>query len=426
MRKTILRRCSTLLAGICLLLTACGAPDTDDGTASALGGGKSTAWSITDGTSAGGAYETDGSIATSSSGSTTPFSSAAAPDDTATTGAIKEPPHAAATKGDTATTKAQGNTGSGSAGKNAAESLLNAAALQPMRTGCAALDKKVDEIFAQIFQSGMSTYDKVKASFDYLVENGIYTQNIMVGDPAEGILYDSALDANIVALAYGILSTNRGVCDHYSAAFVVMTRAIGLESYFVAGQVRSKGGGYTGHAWVNIRINGTYYVFDPQVQQNNAGTPDYFFCKTDAQMGDMYQYDNRETLISQFHSFQHYPEISATVTVRSGGKTYQASLSQSGQAGGNGALPDEIPVSGDGSFSIDVAPAGGTGQYLCQIGYFWEPGHYVEEALTGSKSYTLQVEPGVTAIQIAIEGNDPDLPTLGAVIFEFKAAYTQG
>ena len=73
------------------------------------------------------------------------------------------------------------------------------------------------------------------------MKNGVYTQNLLLEDPADGILYDSALDANIVALAYGMLTSNRGVCDHYSAAFVVMTRALGLESYFLAGQVRARG-----------------------------------------------------------------------------------------------------------------------------------------------------------------------------------------
>lgn len=406
MRKIMLYSSGILLAGICFLLAACG------GTATPYGGG-STFPGTTGRPSASSTDIAGSSTSASSGGSTPPFStsSTAVPDNTKTAGATRT----TAAGGKATTTKRPDST----------QSLLNAVSLKPLRTGCTALDKRVDEIFAQILKPGMSTYDKVKACFDYLVKNGVYTQNLQVSDPAEGILYDSALDANIVALAYGILTTNRGVCDHYSAAFVVMTRAIGLESYFVAGQVRSKGGGYTGHAWVNIRMNGTYYVFDPQVQQNNAGTPYYFFCKTDAQMGNMYQYENRETMIDQFHSFRYYPELSAVVTIRSGEKTYQASLSQSSQASGNEAFPEEIPVSGDGSFSIDVVPAGGTGKYLCQIGYFWEPNHYVEEAITGPESYTLQVEPGITAMQVAIQSKDPELPTQEAVIFEFKVTYVR-
>lgn len=428
MRKTMLRRGGALLAGICLLLTACGGPGAGRETAATVDGGGSTSRSTTGKPLSGDTNQTDGNTTVSSGGSSAPSSSATdsgGPDTTGSAAATKSPSRATASEGKATTTKASGSSGTESAVENTTENLLNSTALKPMRTNCAALDRKVDEIFAQILKSGMSTYDKVKACFDYLVKNGAYTQNLLLEDPADGILYDSALDANIVALAYGMLTSNRGVCDHYSAAFVVMTRALGLESYFVAGQVRSKGGGYTGHAWVNIRIGGTYYVFDPQVQQNNAGTPYYFFCKTDAQMGDMYRCDDRAAMIGQFHSFRYYPEISAALTVRSGGKTYQASLSQSDSAGGSPVFPESVPVGGDGTFSITIAPAGGTGKYLCQIGYFWDPGHYVDEAVTGPKSYTLRVEPGVTAVQVAIQGNDSTLPTPGAVIFQFKVTYTR-
>ena len=139
-------------------------------------------------------------------------------------------------------------------------------------------------------------------------------------------------------------------------------------------------------------------------------------------MGDMYRYDDRAAMIGQFHSFRYYPKITAPLTVRSGGKTYQVSLSQSDSAGGSAVFPEGVPVGGDGTFSITIALAGGTGKYLCQIGYFWDPSHYVEETVTSPKSYTLRMEPGVTAVQVAIQGNDSTLPTPGAVIFEFKVA----
>ena len=419
MRKHTLCRCGALLAGIGLLLASCSGPAEVDGPA-AVDGSASTSQSTTGKPSFGGTDATGDGASTLWEGSA---SSSAGSGGAGTTGnalAAEEPSRTTtAAGGGAATTKAQGSAAVG----NTAESLLNSAALKPMRTNCAALDRKVDEIFAQILKPGMSTYDKVKACFDYLVKNGVYAHSFAGGAPTEGILYDSALDARVVALAYGILTTNRGVCDHYSAAFVVMTRAIGLESYYVGGQVRSKGGGYTGHAWVNIRMNGAYYVFDPQVQQNNAGAPYYFFGKTDAQMGDMYQYDDREGTVGEFHSFRYYPEISASITVRSGGKTYQASLSQSSSVDESRVFPQGITVGGDGAFSIDVAPAGGTGKYLCQIGDFWRPGYFAEKEITGSESFPIQMEAGTATLQVAVQNNDPNLYTQDAVIFEFAVTY---
>lgn len=318
---------------------------------------------------------------------------------------------------------AQGNNASGNSTAGvSAERLLNSANLKPMRTNCTALDRKVDQIFAQILNSGMSTYQKVKACFDYLVKNGIYSYDHRVEDPTQGILYNSSLDANIVQLAYSMLTTNRGVCDDYSAAFLVMTRAIGLESYLVTGQVRSKSGGYTGHTWVNIRLSGTYYIFDPQVQQDNAGAPYSYFCKTDAQMGDTYRYNDRAGMIAQFNSFRHSTEISATITVRSGGKTYQASLSQSNAANGGAVFPEGVSVGGDGTFSIDIAPSGGDGQYLCQIGYFWQPGYYAEKTISGRESFTIRADRGTNTIQVAVQSSSAD-PSQNAVIFEFPVTY---
>ena len=74
-----------------------------------------------------------------------------------------------------------------------------------------------------------------------------------------------------------------GVCDDYTAAFVFMTRAIGLESYYQSGQTHKASGGYTGHAWCVMLIDGTQYVFDPQVEDNIAGGGKISyqrFCKT--------------------------------------------------------------------------------------------------------------------------------------------------
>ena len=49
-----------------------------------------------------------------------------------------------------------------------------------------------------------------------------------------------------------------------------MTRAIGLETYLQNGQTSSSKGGFTGHTWCTIMINGVPYLFDPQVEDNIA------------------------------------------------------------------------------------------------------------------------------------------------------------
>lgn len=410
--------CSSAVLMSCLLLTACGR-DVPPSVSSVVSGESSTspADSAThDSTTVGSAGVASADTSTNmptdtslSAGSTTRTKDAGTPGGKSTSGT---------------TTSRKSTTVTKRPAVGTAEALLNAASLKPVRTNCPKLDDRVDAIFAQIHKAGMSTYEKVKACYDYLVKNGTYSYENSVISPTEKILYDSGLDYSLVSLAYSILTSNKGVCDHFSAAFVVMTRAIGLESYFVGGQVSRKGGGYTGHAWVNIKLNGTYYVFDPQVQQNNPQAPYYYFCKTDAQLGKTYIYEDRNGYISRFHNFQVYPEISATIKVTGGGKTQQASLSQSSSAENGLVFPQGVQADDDGTIRVEVIPAGGKGKYHCKIGTFFPSQSFADQAITGPSTFTFQVNPGTTDLEVSIENGDASLATLDSVIFSFTVTHT--
>ena len=166
--------------------------------------------------------------------------------------------------------------------------LINKEKLNPQKTNHKQLDKLVSKIFKKIHTKKMSTYDKVKACYDYLVKKMKYGHPEFQWD-SYNYSYTSNYDQTIVTNAYEALSSKVGVCDDYSAAFVVMCRRLGLEAYVVGGTVSTKGGGRTGHAWSYILLNGTPYIFDPQVQSNNKHVPYHYFGKTYAQMGSTYE-----------------------------------------------------------------------------------------------------------------------------------------
>ncbi|MCX4354833.1 MAG: tetratricopeptide repeat protein [Oscillospiraceae bacterium] len=154
---------------------------------------------------------------------------------------------------------------------NSAEALLNSVTLNPQKTGNELLDSLVESILSKITNDNMSTYEKVKACYDYAINNFSYGQT------------GENLGWGIKGWAYEVLVNNSGVCNNYSSAFAVMTRAIGLETYLQNGQTSSSRGGYTGHTWCTMMINGIPYLFDPQVEDNIAkGGPIYYykFCKT--------------------------------------------------------------------------------------------------------------------------------------------------
>lgn len=201
-----------------------------------------------------------------------------------------------------------------SAGNTAGDvqSILNSAPLNPTRTGVAAVDELVDRIFDEIFTPGMTTYEKTRAIYDYLVDNITYGRGSKYWTDYISLLGGrtySSRDREVILRAYDILISDVGVCNDYSAAFMVMTRAVGLECFYVEGKTNNISGGYSGHIWNNIRINGTLYTFDVQVEANitdRAGGVNTYtrFCKTDAQMGSKLIYFRRQADIDAYNGFR--------------------------------------------------------------------------------------------------------------------------
>lgn len=185
------------------------------------------------------------------------------------------------------------------------DGLLNSAPLNPMTTGVDGLDAEVQRI---ISLAGPSTSDKVKYCFNYLIDHAVYlgrgtTNEYTPIDTSTYSVYHydpNSIDTTLIGNAATILTYHTGVCDHYSAAFVVMTRAIGLDSYLAGGYINTKSGSKNGHAWAIVRINGVDYVFDPQAQQNSS-SEGFFY-------GHTYEYTRCYELIkthdSNFNSFR--------------------------------------------------------------------------------------------------------------------------
>ncbi|MCQ2484907.1 MAG: hypothetical protein MJ168_06190 [Clostridia bacterium] len=142
------------------------------------------------------------------------------------------------------------------------EKVLNSAKLNPMRTGDADLEQRVDEVLAQVTTPKMSTYEKVRAIYDYLVRSNTYI--IKMAPRATEKTYISPYDSDVVSRAKTILKNKRGNCIDFSAAFMVLTRRIGLDCYLVTGQILNKYGDKSLHGWNIIRINGKDYGFDPE------------------------------------------------------------------------------------------------------------------------------------------------------------------
>ena len=66
----------------------------------------------------------------------------------------------------------------------------------------------------------------------------------------------------------------RGHCYVHAATFYWLAKNMGYDAYYVEGYVPRKGGGVITHGWVEIVMNGTLYVFDPNFT-NETGRNGY-------------------------------------------------------------------------------------------------------------------------------------------------------
>ena len=167
------------------------------------------------------------------------------------------------------------------------ETILNAATLRPMKTNNAELDSIIDGIFAKILTDDMSTYQKTKAIYDYLMDHCYYGWGA-VSWSGQYVKHD---DDYVVVMGKHILKTGHGTCDNYSAAFVAMARRLGLTAYFARGYAGNQAGYLDTHEIAIVTIAGTDYSFDPQIDDYNSspGRRTYsLFCRPFAAMKGQY------------------------------------------------------------------------------------------------------------------------------------------
>jgi hypothetical protein len=119
----------------------------------------------------------------------------------------------------------------------------------------AALRVRIDRILGDLgWDNGL------RAAFDYVVNNFKYR----LGNEYPG------QDWWAEPYATEMLDVGSGNCYRSTALFAVMARELGYNARVIAGEVRT-GSGWAAHGWVEIYINGSWYMFDPTAQRENRG-----------------------------------------------------------------------------------------------------------------------------------------------------------
>jgi hypothetical protein len=124
-------------------------------------------------------------------------------------------------------------------------------------TGIPELDAKIASIKANIIGSDG---DVLRRCFNYVAFSYSYRS---------GSTYPTGNWAPPFALE--MINYGSGNCYRFAALFCVLAQSYGYDARVIAGQCPSAGGGWTAHGWVEIRLNGTTYICDPDMANAMPG-----------------------------------------------------------------------------------------------------------------------------------------------------------
>ena len=121
-------------------------------------------------------------------------------------------------------------------------------------TGSAALDAQLNEIVETYTNDAMTRDEKLRALYHYVRDNFSYLRRDLVSKDQTG--WEAAYAEEFLRLGLGN-------CYSFSATFCLLSRELGLPAYTVVGGL---GENNSPHGWVEIELDGTVYMFDPQLE----------------------------------------------------------------------------------------------------------------------------------------------------------------
>ena len=125
-------------------------------------------------------------------------------------------------------------------------------------------DSNLMDLAANVVEASSNSFmtraEQLEAAFDCLSKGVIYERSseVPTGDWTK-------------EYAAKTMSTNKGNCYGYAAAFAYIARGLGYEARVCTGTVTSSLGGRTGHAWTEVKIGKKWYVFDAEMQRAKGG-----------------------------------------------------------------------------------------------------------------------------------------------------------
>jgi hypothetical protein len=189
-------------------------------------------------------------------------------------------------------------------------------------TGDEAIDYMVSIIDGSLIKSTMSTDERVKAIYDWMVKNCTFNKDVK--DPSQlanmkkyidygsasfnqkAAAYEKAVmqkiytgtalcigtdwhDADRAAIA---LAYRQGSCSFLTPMFNVLCNGAGVEAYIIDGEYVNRDGSSAYHNWSFVKIGSTYYWYDVPVACKNKSASSYWYKKGTAYWKTCHSWDS--------------------------------------------------------------------------------------------------------------------------------------
>ncbi|MBQ3389716.1 MAG: S-layer homology domain-containing protein [Firmicutes bacterium] len=132
-------------------------------------------------------------------------------------------------------------------------------------TGNATLDSLMRAETKKFAKDGMSKEQLLKAAFEHVADMKQFQYQKMAEIPAGSTGWAEGR-------AVPMYQNRKGNCYSYASAFYYLLKNVGYDPEIVSGYVGKK---HSAHGWVQLRKNGTPYVYDPELTMSARKRGDY-------------------------------------------------------------------------------------------------------------------------------------------------------
>lgn len=124
----------------------------------------------------------------------------------------------------------------------------------------------VENILASIITPEMTEEQKLRACYDYVINTTSYKRT-----------YETPTADWTGAFGLELLSTGRGNCYRYAAAYASLVKGLGYDARVATGKIGNRKGGLSPHGWTEVLIGDTWYIFDSEMHDAKNGQKNYYF-----------------------------------------------------------------------------------------------------------------------------------------------------